>query len=174
DDSGFIVDYLRQTYGDRLNENSLSPIDRAAALGMRRLMEEHLYWVAGYDRWVVDDTWVVYRPILIGMCTPQEYENVPHQVWEIVREALHAHGLGRHSRAQIYELGNADTSALASYLGDKQYFMGDNPTSLDATAYAFLAHMIYAGYGSPLNRHARSFANLRNYCEWMRTKYYSI
>src|SRR5215469_11662480 len=128
---------LRQTYGNRLNENSLSPTDRAAALGMRRLMEEHLYWVAGYDRWVVDDIWVVYRPILFGMCTPQEYETVAHQVREIVRQALHAPGFGPHSRAQIYVLGNADTFALASYLGDKQYFMVDNPTSLDATTYAF-------------------------------------
>jgi glutathione S-transferase len=137
------------------------------------MMEEHLYWAVGYYVYMQDDIWANYKPIAFGICSPEEYEIVTSQIRENVRQALHAQGMGRHSRSEICELGNADTSALADYLGDKRYFMGDDPTSLDATAYAFLAPLIYAGYESPLNSHARSFANLRSYCERMRGRYYS-
>lgn len=171
-DSGFIISYLQETYGDGLEENSFSPSDRAVALSMRRMVEEHLYWAVFFDRWIDDDIWASYKPILFGICTPQEYEIVPVQIRDIARQYIHGQGLGRYSRAEIHELGNADTSALAAYLGDRPYFMGRAPASLDATMYGFLAHLIYAGYESPLNSHARSFVNLRSYCERMRTRYY--
>jgi Glutathione S-transferase N-terminal domain len=68
-DSGFIISYLQETYGDRLEEDSLSPSDRAVALSMRRMVEEHLYWAAFFDRWIDDDIWSSYKPILFGICT---------------------------------------------------------------------------------------------------------
>src|SRR5215469_9531297 len=105
-DSGFIISYLQETYGDRLEENSLSPSDRAVALSMRRMVEEHLYWAAFFDRWIDDDIWSSYKPILFGICTAQEYEVAPDQIREIARQYIHGQGLGRHSRAEIYELGN--------------------------------------------------------------------
>jgi hypothetical protein len=80
---------------------------------------------------------------------------------------------------QLYWHTNAPSYAPLQTVPENRVYVSeirasDNPTSLDATAYAFLAQMIYAGYDSPLNSDARSFANLRNYCERMRTKYYSI
>lgn len=171
-DSGLIISYLEKTYGDLLGEKSFSPDDLAVALSMRRIVEEHLYWACAFDRWIDDDIWSSYKPILFSICTLQEYETVPVQAREAMRQQLHGQGLGRHSRDEVYELGNADTTALAAYLGDRPYFMGRAPTSLDATMYGFLAHLIYAGYESPLNSHARSFVNLRSYCERMRTRYY--
>src|SRR5262249_9321343 len=51
-DSGFILEYLQTTYGGRLGEQRLNPCEQATALGLRRLMEEHLYWVMGYARYV--------------------------------------------------------------------------------------------------------------------------
>lgn len=48
-DSGFILDYLKATYGDPL-DSRLTAQERAVALGFRRLLEENLYWVAVYSR----------------------------------------------------------------------------------------------------------------------------
>ena len=136
------------------------------------MVEEHLYWAVFYDRWIADDIWSSYKPILFGTCRPQEYEIALVQIREVARQYLHGQGFGRHSGAEIHELGNADTTALPAYLGDRPYFMGRTPTSLDASMYAFLAHLIYAGYESPVNSHAKSFANLRTYCDRMRARYY--
>lgn len=59
-DSGFIVDYLSKTYGDKLDAN-LSATDRAAAHVLRHLFEESLYWVMLYSRWMEEPTWSAVR-----------------------------------------------------------------------------------------------------------------
>jgi len=41
-DSSFIIDYLKATYGDKLGENKLNSEERAIALIVRRIVEEHL------------------------------------------------------------------------------------------------------------------------------------
>ena len=51
-DSGFILKYFKQTYGDKLDEN-LSDHEKASAHALSRLFEENLYWsscIAGGSR----------------------------------------------------------------------------------------------------------------------------
>jgi glutathione S-transferase len=178
-DSGFILEYLQTTYGDQLGEQHLSPRELAVALGLRRLMEEHLYWVICYARYMEDTIWEQYKHILFYVLfgrsghSPSEVETVTAQARERYRSYLHGHGLGRHTKEEIYALGKADVTALSAYLEDRLYFLGEAPTSLDATAYGFLANILYVGYESPLKGHARSLTNLRAYCERMRQQYYS-
>jgi glutathione S-transferase len=174
-DSGFILEYLQITYGDRLGEQRLSPREQAIALGLCRLMEEHLYWVIGYARYVEEEIWQQYKYVLFGRYgyTPAELEAVTAQFRDVVRTALHGQGLGRHSRQEVYALGNADLTALSTYLEDRPYFLGEEPTALDATAYGFLANIFYVGYETLLEAHAKALPNLRAYCERMRERYYS-
>jgi glutathione S-transferase len=70
-------------------------------------------------------------------------------------------------------LGKADLTALSSYLENKSYFLGEEPRSLDATAYGFLANIFYVDYETPLESHAKALPNLRAYCERMRQRYYT-
>jgi len=46
--------------------------------------------------------------------------------------------------------------------------------SLDATAYGFLANILYVGYETPLEAHAKTLPNLRAYGDRMRQRYYSM
>ncbi len=55
-DSTLIIEYLKKTYGDKLDAK-LSSEQRAIALAMQRLMEENLYWAAVYSRWFEPDGW---------------------------------------------------------------------------------------------------------------------
>src|SRR5262249_31162222 len=89
-----------------------------------------------------------------------------------LREALHGQGIGRHSSHEIYQIGKADLSALSAFLADKPYFMGEQPTSLDATAYAFLAQILMVPLNSPLRMHAELLPNLGAYCRRMKERYY--
>lgn len=85
---------------------------------------------------------------------------------------MYLQGTGRHNRDEIYELGKADLSALSTRLDDKPYFMGHVGSSLDATAYAFLANILVPPFDSPLKTHAMSLGNPWPYCERMRDQYY--
>ena len=50
-DSGLIIDHLERTNGHRL-DGRLTLAQRAESLAIQRMLEEHLYWVMVYGRWV--------------------------------------------------------------------------------------------------------------------------
>jgi glutathione S-transferase len=172
-DSGFIIDYLKATYGDPLDQ-ALTPAQQAQVLAMRRLFEEHLYWAMVHDRWIVPENWRVTRRAFFGFMPAAVRPVIATLVRGKTRKKLLGHGMGLHSTAEIEELGKADLSAASAFLGDKAYFMGEQPSSLDATAYAFLANAVRAPFNSPLTIHARSLTNVAPYCERMRLRYFNI
>lgn len=168
-DSSFIIDYLRGKYRDTLGENNLRSEERAIALCVRRMVEEHLYWVLVYLHWMEDAIWEANKPMVFGSQLPSQIETFR----EDVRRDLHGQGLGRHTRSEVYELGNADLSALAVHMADKPYALGERPTELDATVYAFLSHILWCPYESPLKTHFSALPNLEAYCQRMHKQYYS-
>lgn len=172
-DSTFIIKYLQTTYGDKLGDHTLSPRDQALAHSLRRMMEEGLYWVLLYNQWMEEVAWEAFQPEIFRHLPPAERQAVAPQLREVVRGYLHAQGIGRHAREEVYAIGNADLSALSAYLEENPYFMGEQPTSLDATAYAFLTRVVWVPYESPLKTHAQSLPNLEAYCTRMKQQYYS-
>jgi glutathione S-transferase len=173
-DSAFILDYLQATYGDPLGEQHFTAHDRAIAHSMRRMLEEHLYWVIVYTQWMEEVAWEAYKPVLFGNLPPTERQMAAAQARESVQSKLHAQGIGRHSRTEIYDLGKADLSAVSAYLGDKPYCMGDQPTALDATAYASLSRILWVPYESALKTHLQTLSNVVAYCQRMRERYYPV
>ena len=94
------------------------------------------------------------------------------KVREAVLEELHGQGLGRHSVDEVWRLGMEDVDALAQWLGGKDFMMGQEPSSLDATVYCMLAH-IQAELESPVADHIHRHDNLLGYCERWRACYYA-
>lgn len=170
-DSRLIIDYLKLTYGDRLDA-PLSPAQRAMALGMQRLMEEHLYWAIVHDRWAVREHWAITRRAVFGFLPVVLRPVIAQIARKKALAQLYGHGMGRHTSDEIYALGRRDIGALADFLGDKPFFMGEAPTSLDATAYAFVATLRAAPYESPLKTCVESFPRLSSYVDRMGEKYF--
>jgi glutathione S-transferase len=170
-DSTLIVNYLKATYGDKL-DNWLIPEQSAVALAFQRLMEENLYWCALYTRWIEPEGWEKSRQIFFDKLPPPAKWFVPSLARRGLIKALHRQGMGRHSRDEINAIGKRDITALAHFLGDKPYFMGDRPCSLDATAHAFIANIIWPPVESALKQHARQYPQFEAYCERMRSRYY--
>src|SRR5579872_6852327 len=50
-DSGLIIDYLKAKYGDPL-DHDLTHAQQGESRALQRLLEEHLYWVMLYARWI--------------------------------------------------------------------------------------------------------------------------
>ena len=80
--------------------------------------------------------------------------------------------MGRHSEDVIIAQGKADLDALAELLGDRRYFLGDRPSSIDACVFGFLGVSLYVDGDNPLYRHGASRQNLMRYCERMRERYF--
>ncbi|MDQ3775344.1 MAG: glutathione S-transferase N-terminal domain-containing protein [Pseudomonadota bacterium] len=75
-DSGFILDFLKATYGDTL-DGRLSAEERARGHALRRMLEESLYWPMVYSRWREDRNWAVIKPLFFGGLPPVLGDLVP-------------------------------------------------------------------------------------------------
>lgn len=75
-DSGFIVAYLKQIYGDKL-DGRLSPADQTSAHLLRRVCEESLYWVIVYSRWMEESIWQVVRANFFANLPPVVKQILP-------------------------------------------------------------------------------------------------
>jgi glutathione S-transferase len=170
-DSGFILEHLVARYGDQLDA-ALSAEQRATSMALTRMMDEHLYWTVLYTRWMQEDNWRTLRKVFFGTLPAPLRWFVPDLVRASLRKQLWGHGIGRHRPEEIYALGCADISALADFLGAKPFFMGESPASIDATAYAYLANLLWVPFASPLKTHAESRPSLLAYCERMRDRYF--
>ena len=170
-DSGFIIEYLKDRYGDPLDAH-LTPEERAVALAFRRLLEENLYWAVLYVRWFTAEGWSLTRNTFFGGLPPGVRIVVPAVARRGMRKELWGHGMGRHSPEEIEVIGKSDLTALADFLGDKPYCMGEQPTTLDASAYAFLANLLWVPLEMPLKAHAKTYPQLEAYCRRMKSRYY--
>jgi glutathione S-transferase len=170
-DSNFIIEYLKQTYGDRLDAH-LTPSERAISLAMRRLIEENLYWVMVHNRWMEPANWETTKEVFFKELPPILKAIVPGIARKDTHKQLAGHGMGKHSAEEIYAIGIADLLALADFLGDKPFFLGDKPTSLDASAYGILANILGTPYDSPLKDKAQQLTNIVAYRDRIRDLYY--
>jgi glutathione S-transferase len=170
-DSTFIVEHLERRHGPGLDAR-LSPAARAVAHAMQRMIEENLYWVLVQLRWRIDDNWERFMAELFGAWREnEELSNVLPRVREGVLGQLHGHGMGRHSVDEVWGIGVRDVDALSAYLADKPFLMGEAPTSVDASAHAFLSHLT-VGFASPVEERIRSHANLGAYAARMNGRLY--
>ena len=171
-DSHLIIDYLKSAYGDSLDV-ALTPAQRARGTAILRLLEDSLYWVLLYARWIDERGWRLTRPAFFGALPAPLRLFIPHLARRSLAQQLHAQGIGRHQPEVIYDMGTADIAALSLLLGDNAYVLGAEPSSVDAAAYAFLANILDVPLDMPLLHAARAHANLAAYCARMRARYYA-
>lgn len=170
-DTTFIIEYLKGRYGDPLDA-ALSPAERAVATALQRLIEENLYWAVVHTRWAEPAGWAKTREAFFGTMPAPLRWFVPALARRGLLAEMRGHGMGRHSVAEIHAIGCRDVTAIADFLADKPFMLGDQPTSLDATAHAFLANLLWAPVDSPIQLLARSRPTLQAYCERMKARYF--
>ncbi len=121
-DSSLIIDHLKATYGDTL-DNGLSPQQQAVSLAFQRLIEENLYWPVLYSRWLDPRNRQVIARKVFGRLPPLIRDLVPMLVRRKMRRDMQGQGLGRHSEGEIYAIGCRDLDAVALFLdGDSGYW----------------------------------------------------
>ena len=171
-DTSFVIDYLKRRYGDPLDA-TLSALERAVAAAFQRLIEENLYWAVVHTRWAENAGWAKTREAFFGAMPVPLRWFVPALARRGILAEMRGHGMGRHSAAEIHAIGCRDVTAIADFLADQPYMLGAQPTSLDATAHAFLANLLWAPVDSPIQRHAQTRPTLEAYCQRMKKRYFA-
>ncbi|MEE9397510.1 MAG: glutathione S-transferase family protein [Methylococcales bacterium] len=171
-DSRFIIEHLKNKYGDSLDRD-LNPKQRGIMTAMQRLLEEHLYWIGMYARWqYTDGNWQINKKALFGGLPPV-IRNIAALAYRgIIRKQIYGQGTGRRNTDQIFHLGKIDLDALSAFLDSKPYFMGDKPTSLDASAFGILINTVRGPIESPVKRHGLATKNLPAYCDRMMAEFF--
>ncbi len=175
-DSSAIIAHLSRKHRDL--DEGLDARDRAVATAFKGMVEEHLYFTSMYLRWQDDRGWAVFGPNL------REYLRrdggvpgfatglVSGMVRKQVIRSLYGQGTGRHSVAEVEALGIGHLDALSSYLGDREYLLGDVPRSIDATVWAFLYGIHDGPFETGVKAHLKRLPNLVAYVERIRERFW--
>ena len=167
-DSTLIIDHLKRTR--QIDpDHTLSERQRAESISLQRLFEDHFYFILIHSRWIDPVGWSAVQPEFFKFMPPGLRGPVSALIRRRVRKMLHEQGLGRHSQEELYALGRADLRAVAVQLGNRPYFFGDGPTTIDAIAYGFLANLLFAPVETELKKIGLDYDNLRLYCERLGT-----
>jgi glutathione S-transferase len=170
-DSTFIRWYLEKRHAIDF-DRGLSAEQRAIGWAFEKMAEDNLYWVGMDARWNDDENFAkgpakffekapaLIRPILVPLIRRK------------VRKAMQAQGMGRHSRSEIVALGTRSIDAIADFLGSKPYFMGSEPTGVDATMFAFVVAGLCPVFETPVRTATEKHDNLRSYVGRMTARYY--
>jgi len=170
-DSTLIRMHLEQKHGIDF-DRALSPRERGIAWAVDKMLEDHLYWVMVYWRWLNDENFekgpknffkrvpAPLRPLVIPMVRRQ------------IRKTMHAHGLGRHSEAEMTAMAVRAIEALSQILGENRYFLGDQPCGADATVFAWLAQTLIPPFDSPVRDRMAAVPNLVAYNQRMLKEFF--
>lgn len=170
-DSTFIRAHLEKVYAFDLDEG-LSAAERGQAWAIERMVENHLGWTGAWARFFIPENFDRGPAHWFDWASPRQREDLCHDLLEQVQTNLKAVGIGRHSNAEIVELGVTSLQALSSMLGDKPYLFGARPAGVDAIVFATLAQFMTPFFDSELRRRAEGFGNLVGYVDRMMARYY--
>lgn len=171
-DSHLIFEHLFAKHGNPLDAN-LTPRQRAEGHALRRVVEQSLYWVTLYARWVEDGPAAEMRQAFAPVLPPVIGGVVFGAIRGGTKKAAWAQGTARLPRAAVYQSGNDDLDCVSAMLGDRPFVLGDAPTSFDATVFAHVANALAFPSDSPVAQHGRTLENLTAYCGRMRARYWA-
>jgi glutathione S-transferase len=171
-DSTFIIDYLKHKHGDPL-DGRLTPRQKAEGHALQRMLEESLYYVSSYSKWIDDEGFAIYSAELFAGMPAEQLEYVPPMVRKRVTEKLHAQGIARHTRDEVYAVGMDDVRAFEQLLGDGPYLYGAQPTSFDACAFGVIGNLKDGPFDTPMRDRINDTPIVATYIDRIRTTWFS-
>ena len=168
-DSSLIIEHLKRTRSID-PDAALTREQAATALAVQRLVENHLYHVLVYHRWVASDPEVISRFFagLPALVRPV----VTRLAMRKMARDLRGHGLALHRAEDIWEMGRQDLSAISSLLGDQSFFFGAEPTTIDAIVFGLVVMFVRSPAEPSLAERARHLGNLEPYCDRILERYF--
>ncbi|WP_019505478.1 glutathione S-transferase family protein [Pleurocapsa sp. PCC 7319] len=174
-DSSHIIEYLTSHFSITLNDH-LNQEQLAIGHAVKIMLEERLRWCIVYSRWLDKRYSPSFQHIFLDLLPfPLRiiFPLLATKSKKRITTTLNSNGIGKFTPEEIYAFGNKDIDAVATIVGNQPYLLGEQPSSYDAIAYSFLANLIDVPIECPLNTFARDRETLRNYCQRMKSNYFS-
>ncbi len=170
-DSTLIRLYLEKKYGIDF-DRGLSTRERGVAWSVEKMLEDHMYWVLIYWRWLDEENFAkgpsAFFKRVPGIVRPL----IERAVLKRIRRNLWGQGFGRHSDIEKVTMALRGIDALSQVLADNRYFMGAQSCGADATVFAFIAAGITPYFRSPVQEKLAATANLVAYHDRMMAEFY--
>ena len=170
-DSTLIRLYLEEKHSIYF-DRGLATRDRGVAWAIEKMLEDHLYWVMVYWRWMDAANFRAGPKQFFKRAPALVRPLVERLVLKRIRSTLHGHGIGRHSDAEKSAMAGRALDAVSQVLGDNPYLMGPEPCGADATAFAFVACTMTPVFSSPLRAKAESLPNVTAYRDRLMAEFY--
>jgi glutathione S-transferase len=120
----------------------------------------------------VEENWRIFRDAVLGGIASPMRRVIGPLARRGVRRQLKGHGIGLHSADEIHAIGRRDIGAIADFLADKPFLMGESVTGIDATAYGMLANIMNVPITSPVKEEGSSRPNLAAYVARIGERYF--
>ncbi len=169
-DSQLVIEKL-ETLRDGTMDAALSAEQRAVGHCIRRMLDEAFYFVIIHLRWNSEHTSTHQRSEFVKVL-PKPLRLMYPLIVRSVRKKLHSQGTGRHTHEEVMEFGKADVRALSALLGDKAFILGDQPSTTDASVFAFLSALLTFPGDSAVKAAAAATPNLVAYFDRLRAAYW--
>jgi glutathione S-transferase len=171
-DSTEIIVYLKERYGDPLDQNAAKE-EGAQMVAWNRMVDEHTYWCGVIQpRWRMDEGWETYVPILAQTNqVPEAVRTFLDELRVHIKNEFVMQGMGLKNDKEVLRAFEMDSDALSDFLGEKDFFMGAQPRSIDASVFSILIHTIEAPFEWPGKAHIASKVNLVDYMARMRGRF---
>jgi len=109
-DSSIIVDYLKEHFGDPLDE-ALSSSERAKGHVIKRMIEEHIWWIMARERWWAPENPYWDTPGMLKEFDQASYEEARD---DSQRKCIE-HGVGAFTEDELDKRGREDLEALSVF-----------------------------------------------------------
>lgn len=170
-DSYFIRRHLETKY--KIDFSGGYGADKLAlAWAIERMLEEHLYFLSVYERWLVDENFEKGPSQFFNMAPAPIRPILRVVIRGKVRKMLKAQGLGRHTAAERLELGKGDVNSVATLLGNNTYLLGDKICGADASVFGSLYSASSSYFNTELGAYIRSQPKIMAYLERMRARFF--
>jgi glutathione S-transferase len=170
-DSTEIIKYLEANSAHPLDAGATAA-DKATMLAFNRMLDEHLYWAAVIQpRWREQANWERYIPIIVGGAAVDDpLRNMLEEFRRMILAEFDGQGMGRLPAEKVYQRAADDINALADFLGEKSYFMGETPRTIDANVLSLLKHIVDSPFDFPTREQVKARPNLMSYIARLENK----
>jgi glutathione S-transferase len=143
-------------------DSALTASQRDTSHLITRMLDD-LYWVMSYSRWKDERFWPLFRDALMRE-HPSLTEAGLLKAREFNFQRYHFQGIGRYAPDAAYARGLADLKVLADLTPANGHLHGDQPSSIDAGIYGFIANIYFYEIDTPLRQFVLAHGNIVRHC----------
>ena len=171
-DSQIIMETLARDLGIDMDAH-LSNQQKATSHAVRRMLEEGTYFCGYYNRWAIDENWLVLKDRLFGKLPPPMKWILPRVLRKKALKSLHGQGVSRHSYEQIMGFAIRDQETVATLMGAGPFFNGERISSVDCTVYAFATAFFKVPMPRMPNVDRAIAGPMEAYCDRVKAAYFA-